>query len=77
MMYKVISYFEDLQDHSRPYNVGDTFPVDGVSVTPERLAELSSNRNRRGIPLIEAVAEAPKPKRRRAAEQAESPLAEN
>ena len=60
MAYKVIAYFEDLQDNGRPYNVGDMFPVDGNTVTSERLAELASTQNRRHIPLIEEVAEKPK-----------------
>lgn len=58
-MYKVIVYFEDLQDNSRPYNVGDTFPVEGVEVTEKRFAELASNKNRQGKPLIKEV-KAPK-----------------
>ena len=60
MAYKVIEYFEDLQDNGRPYNVGDVFPVDGNTVTDERLSELASNQNRRRIPLIEEIAEKPK-----------------
>ena len=60
MAYKVIEYFEDLQDNGRPYNVGDVFPVDGNTVTAERLAELASTQNRRRIPLIEEITEKPK-----------------
>ena len=60
MAYKVIEYFEDLQDNGRPYNVGDVFPVDGNTVTAERLSELASTQNRRRIPLIEEIAEKPK-----------------
>ena len=68
MPYKVIEYFEDLQDNGRPYNVGDVFPVDGNTVTDERLAELASTQNRRRIPLIEEVAEKPKRTRKQKAE---------
>ena len=68
MAYKVIEYFEDLQDNGRPYNVGDVFPVDGNTVTAERLAELESTQNRRRIPLIEEVAEKPKRTRKQKAE---------
>lgn len=57
MTYKVIKYFEDLQDSSHPYNVGDVFPRDGKEVSHERLTELSTNQNRRNIPLIEGVTE--------------------
>ena len=62
-MYKVIKYFTDLQDNDRPYNVGDIFPHKGLTVSAERLAELSSSNNKQGQPLIELVeekAEAPK-----------------
>ena len=68
MAYKVIEYFEDLQDNGRPYNVGDVFPVDGNTVTDERLAELASTQNRRRIPLIEEVEEKPKRTRKKKSE---------
>jgi hypothetical protein len=76
-MYKVIKYFTDLQDNRHAYHVGETFPRDGLEVSPERLVELSSDKNKRGIPLIELVGfmnppedipkedEEPKPKPRR------------
>lgn len=69
MAYKVIEYFEDLQDNSRPYNVGDVFPVDGNTVTAKRLAELASTQNRRRIPLIEEIAEKPKRTRKKKDEE--------
>ena len=65
MAYKVIAYFEDLQDNGRPYNVGDMFPVDGNTVTSERLAELASTQNSRHIPLIEEIAEKTKRTRKK------------
>ena len=65
MPYKVIEYFEDLQDNGRPYNVGDVFPADGNTVSAERLAELASTQNRRHIPLIEEVVEKPKRPRKK------------
>ena len=68
MAYKVIAYFEDLQDNGRPYNVGDVFPVDGNTVTAERIAELASTQNRRRIPLIEEFLEKPKRTRKQKAE---------
>lgn len=55
MMYKVVKYFEDLQDNSRPYNEGDTYPRKGLRVSKARLAELASDKNRRGEPLIVEV----------------------
>ena len=56
-MYKCISYFTDLQDANYPYNVGDTYPRNGLTVTAERIAELAGKSNLRGIPLIEEVRE--------------------
>ena len=54
-MYRVIEYFEDLQDNGQPYNVGDVFPKGNKKVTKERLNELATDKNRRHIPLIEKV----------------------
>lgn len=56
-MHKVIKYFTDLQDKNHPYNVGDTFPREGIEVTEERLAELAGSGNKQGVPLIEKVEE--------------------
>ena len=57
MSYKVLEYFEDLQDYSHPYNTGDEFPRDGLKVSAERLEQLSTTKNLRGIKLIEKKAE--------------------
>ena len=54
-MYKVIKYFEDMKDGMHPYNVGDTFPRDGVDANDDRLAELSTDANLQRTPLIEYV----------------------
>lgn len=64
-MYKVVKFFTDLQDNNRPYNVGDSFPHADTSytVSESRLAELSGSDNKRGMPLIQLVEEAPKKKR--------------
>ncbi len=56
-MYKVIKYFTDLQDNNHAYNVGDEFPHKGLEVSEKRLLELSTDANRRRIPLIEKVEE--------------------
>lgn len=53
-MYKVLVYFEDLQDKGRPYNVGDIYPRKGLKPTADRIEELASGKNLRGIPLIKA-----------------------
>ena len=68
-MYKVIKSFADLQDNNYAYYVGDTFPHNGVEVGAERIAELSSDKNRRGIPLIEEVTENPKRTRKKKSEE--------
>ena len=45
-MYKVIKYFTDLQDNEHPYNAGDTFPRDGLTVSRERIIELATASNK-------------------------------
>lgn len=56
--YVTIKFFTDLQDNNHVYNVGDPYPRDGVVVSPKRIEELSTNKNRRGVPLIKLVEEA-------------------
>ncbi len=51
-MYKVIKYFEDLQDGGYAYEEGDVFPREGLEVSDERIKELSGKKNKRGTPLI-------------------------
>lgn len=57
MAYKVIVRFIDLQDNRHEYREGDTFPREGKKVSKKRTAELASDKNRRGIPLIAEVEE--------------------
>ena len=57
MTYRVIRMFTDLQDNDYEYNAGDVFPRQGMMVTADRYAELASNHNKQGTPLIEAVDE--------------------
>ena len=64
-MYKVIKSFTDLQDNNHAYYVGDTFPRNGVEAGAERVAELSSDKNLQGVPLIEEVVEKPKRTRKK------------
>lgn len=59
-MYKVIERFFDLLDNDHDYSVGDVFPHDGREVEANRIAELASVKNKRGIPLIEHIPEKPK-----------------
>lgn len=68
-MYKVIKFFTDLQDNNYAYYVGDTFPRNGVEVGAERIAELSSDKNLQGVPLIEEVVEKPKRTRKKKDEE--------
>lgn len=56
-MYRVLRLFTDLQDSSYLYHEGDIYPRDGISVTESRIAELSSNNNKRHVPLIIKVEE--------------------
>ena len=69
IMYKVIKYFTDLQDNDYAYYVGDTFPRNGVEAGAERAAELSSDKNLQGVPLIEEVVEKPKRTRKKKDEE--------
>lgn len=56
-MYKVLINFADLQDNNYRYHAGETFPRKGVNVTPERIDELLTDKNRRHKPVIEEVKE--------------------
>lgn len=49
MKYVVISKFRDLQDNERIYEVGEEYQG---KKTKARIAELSSDKNKIGIPLI-------------------------
>lgn len=63
-MYKVKKRFYDLKEN-HAYSVGDTFPRNVVEVDAERIAELESDKNRLGIPLIAEIAEKPKRTRKK------------
>ena len=54
-MYRVLTDFSDLQDKEHVYRAGDEFPRLGLSVTEERIKELTGFSNRRNRPLIELV----------------------
>ena len=68
-MYRVIHKFYDLKDSNHAYSVGDTFPHNGVEVDAERIAELSSDKNRLGVTLIEEVEEKQKRTRKKKDEE--------
>lgn len=63
-MYKVVHQFYDLKDNNHFYSVGDTFPRNGVEVDAERIAELASDKNRMGVPLIKEIVEKSKQPRK-------------
>ena len=54
-MYKVIYKFADREDSNHIYNVGDTYPREGVEPTEERIKELKGGKNKIGEPLIKSV----------------------
>jgi len=71
-MYRVIEYFTDLQDDCREYKAGDLFPREGLTVSEDRIKELSGNDNKQRRPLI-ALAEKPKKKASKKSEKAGDP----
>ena len=63
-MYKVIKRFYDLKAN-HAYSVGETFPHNSIEVDAERIAELESDKNQLGVPLIEEIVEKPKRTRKK------------
>lgn len=55
MKFRALTTFTDLQDGGFEYKTGDAYPRDGLEVSHERLEELASSKNKRGVPVIEAV----------------------
>lgn len=51
-MYKTVVAFNDLQDDSYRYEVGDKYPRKGKKASKARIKELSTKENRRGVVLI-------------------------
>lgn len=60
-MYKAVEHFKDLQDNRHEYHPGDKYPRDGLNVSRERLAALSTAGNGMGRPLIKESAPERKP----------------
>lgn len=75
MTYTVLEYFKDISDNCHEYSFGDTFPRDGLTVSEDRLAELSSDRNARKRPVIAAVADVKQAESENIATPAEKPKA--
>lgn len=67
-MHRVIKSFTDLQHH-HVYSVGDTFPYNGLKIDEDRIAELASDKNRLGVPLIDEIMEKPKRTRKKKSEE--------
>ena len=57
MAYKVIKQFADLKDGGHVYKEGDKYPRTGYHPTEDRIKELASSANKRGLPLITAEPE--------------------
>lgn len=55
MNFVVLKDFTDLQDNRHVYHAGDSFPRNGVEVSEERVAELASADNKRGVALIKSI----------------------
>lgn len=54
--YVVVEAFKDLKAGNHIYQKGDNYPFAGT-VDPERVDELTSTENKRGLALIELVTE--------------------
>ena len=54
-MYRVIKRFYDLTDNNHLYEVGDSYPRDGLSPSPERVQSLVTDENRQHKPLIKEI----------------------
>jgi hypothetical protein len=60
MAYEVVKAFHDLQDYKdvkggkvyHHYDVGDTYPRQGLTPNKTRIEELLGNGNAQGVPLI-------------------------
>lgn len=56
-MYRAAIEFADLRDAKHLYHAGDKFPREGLTVSNERIAELSGTANKMRRPLIVEVKE--------------------
>lgn len=62
MKYKVLRFFNDLQDSEYYYETGSVYPRDGLNPSQNRIDELASAENKQGIPLIEEIKATEQPK---------------
>lgn len=54
-MFLVSKGFIDLQDGNHDYEIGDVYPREGYEPDEMRIAELASDKNMQGTPLIKEV----------------------
>lgn len=59
-MFEVLEHFKDLKDDRHEYNPGDIFPREGLTVSEDRIKELSTSNNKRGRAVIKEVMPMPK-----------------
>ena len=52
MAYRVVRYFEDLQDNNFAYHAGEIFPREGKDVSVDRINELATDRTKQNTILI-------------------------
>lgn len=71
-MFKVVKKFYDLKDNNHAYYEGDIYPHNKAKVSEKRIDELSSNKNKMGVPLIEEIPEKPKKATKKAVEETEN-----
>lgn len=71
-MFKVVKRFYDLKDNNHAYYEGDIYPHNKAKVSEKRIAELSSNKNKMGVPLIEEIPEKPEKAIKKAVEETEN-----
>ena len=55
MQYIVVRPFSDLMDDGRFYNVGDSYPADGVKASKARIGSLLNGTNKNGRAYIAKV----------------------
>jgi len=53
--YRAKVYFTDAKDGDYVYKKGDAYPREGLTVSEERIRELSTPFNSRGVEVIEEI----------------------
>lgn len=55
MLFRVVTRFKDAHDNKFLYEQGSLYPRKGYKTSDERIAELSTTNNRRGVVGIESI----------------------